>query len=375
MKLRAGDWVEVRSKEEILRTLDKKGQLEGMPFMPQMFQYCGLRFKVYKRAHKTCDTVNPIRGLRVSDAVHLDLRCDGAAHGGCQAACLIFWKTAWLKPSGEMEGIIVPSEKRKHLHRDQMANSAFCVEADIWAGTHTKSINGDDGPTYICQATQLPHYSTYLPWWDIRQYVEDYTSGNVTLGQLLRGLLYASYVSLTQAGIGLGPSLRWLYDKFQSVWGGLPYPRKSGTIPIGHPTPISILNLQPGELVRVKPYREILATLNTENKNRGLYFDGEAVPYCGGTFRVRTRLKTYIDEKTGKLITLKNESIILEDVKCQSRYSACRMLCPRSIYSWWREIWLERVSTETNSTYERRVGLPLSCGREHEKSSLHRAER
>ena len=37
MKLRAGDWVEVKSKKEILRTLDTKGQLEGMPFMPQMF--------------------------------------------------------------------------------------------------------------------------------------------------------------------------------------------------------------------------------------------------------------------------------------------------------------------------------------------------
>ena len=55
---RAGDWVEVRTKEEILRTLDKKGQLDGLPFMPQMFNYCGKRFQVYKRAHKTCDTVN-----------------------------------------------------------------------------------------------------------------------------------------------------------------------------------------------------------------------------------------------------------------------------------------------------------------------------
>ena len=56
-KLHAGDWVEVRSKDEILRTLDKQGRLDGMPFMPQMFQYCGKRFEVYKRAHKTCDTI------------------------------------------------------------------------------------------------------------------------------------------------------------------------------------------------------------------------------------------------------------------------------------------------------------------------------
>ena len=50
MPYHAGDWIEVRSKEEILRTLDVKGCLDGLPFMPQMFQYCGQRFRVYKRA-------------------------------------------------------------------------------------------------------------------------------------------------------------------------------------------------------------------------------------------------------------------------------------------------------------------------------------
>src|SRR5204863_614848 len=98
LKLSTGDWVEVRSKEEILRTLDSQGQLDGMPFMPEMFAFCGKRFQVYKRAHKTCDTVFPVRGRRVHDAVHLETRCDGQAHGGCQAGCLIFWKEAWLRP-------------------------------------------------------------------------------------------------------------------------------------------------------------------------------------------------------------------------------------------------------------------------------------
>jgi hypothetical protein len=50
MKLRAEDSIEVKSKEENFRTLDMKGQLEGMPFMPQMFRFCGQRFNVYKRA-------------------------------------------------------------------------------------------------------------------------------------------------------------------------------------------------------------------------------------------------------------------------------------------------------------------------------------
>jgi hypothetical protein len=47
MPYHAGDWVEVRSKEEILRTLDVRGRLDDLPFMPQMFQYSGQRFRIY----------------------------------------------------------------------------------------------------------------------------------------------------------------------------------------------------------------------------------------------------------------------------------------------------------------------------------------
>ena len=98
LELKASEWVEVRSKEEILRTLDKNGRLDGLPFMPEMFEFSGRRFRVYRRAHKTCDTVNDYKGLRMERAVHLEgSRCDGRAHGGCEAACLLFWKEAWLK--------------------------------------------------------------------------------------------------------------------------------------------------------------------------------------------------------------------------------------------------------------------------------------
>jgi hypothetical protein len=190
--------------------------------------------------------------------------------------------------------------------------------------------------------------------------MEDYASANVPIGGMLRGFLYAAYFNLIQAGIGLGRPLRWVYDRFQSLWGGIPYPRRSGSIPADQATPTCSLNLQPGELVRVKSYKDILDTLNSENKNRGLYFDAEAVPYCGETYRVRTRLNKFIDEKTGELITMANSSILLDGVWCQARYSDCRMFCPRSIYTWWREIWLQRVSEETDSTLGSRSELPYS---------------
>jgi len=330
----AGDWVEIRSKEEILKTLDANGQLEGLPFMPQMFKYCGKRFQVFKRAHKTCDTVYPIRGRRMTNAVHLELRCDGQAYGGCQAGCLIFWKDVWLKR--------VDSKATAAAERPHALGGA--TEENVWAGTRAPGQQDETNPTYVCQATRLPEYTQPLNRWDVRQYIEDFTSGNVGLLRIFRGTLYSGYVHLMNAGIGVGRFMQWFYDAFQRLIGGVPYPRKCGTIPAGERTPHEVLNLQPGDLVRVKGYEQILATLDSNNKNRGLYFDAEAVPFCGGTYRVHSRVSRILDERTGKLIKMKTDSIILEGVYCQARYSNCRMFCPRAIYSYWREIWLERVN-------------------------------
>ncbi|HRO10712.1 hypothetical protein [Amaricoccus sp.] len=342
MSLRAGDWVEVRSKEEILRSLDSNGRLDGLPFMPQMFEFCGRRLRVYKSAHKTCDTVNGTGGRTLPDGVHLEnVRCDGRAYGGCQAACLIFWKAAWLKP---VEG---PSERSEG---DRAAAGAFrqeagCSEEAVLAGTLAADQPATGGPRYACQATDLPVFTTYLPWWDARQYVRDYTSGNASLGQLVSGAIYGSYYYFVRPGHDtLRKPFRWVYDRVVSLWGGLPFPRRRGVVPMGEPTPYVTLDLQPGELVRVKSYEEILATIDESNKNRGLFFDAEMVPYCGKIFRVQARVSRFIGENTGLMVTLKTPALILENVWCQACYSDRRMHCPRSIYSWWREVWLERVA-------------------------------
>ena len=330
-KPRVGDWVEVRSKEEILRTLDRDGALDGMPFMPEMFAFCGQRFQVYKRAHKTCDTVFPVRSRSVDRAVHLTTRCDGSAHGGCQATCLIFWKEAWLKPVDN------------HWHPLPEAAHVFsCNEADVVRSTQSKDPQSGE-TVYSCQATRLPYATSDLRWWDVRQYVEDYRSGNVGLWRMFCGAVYSLYYAISEAGVGLGRPMRRFYDVFHPLWRGTKFPRSVGTIPEGQPTPVSSLDLQPGELVRIKSHEEILKTVNTGSKNHGLYWDAEEVPYCGGTRRVLKRVTKIIDEKTGKMLQMKMPSLILDSVFCQSRYSGRRMFCPRSIYPHWREIWLERV--------------------------------
>lgn len=322
----AGDWAEVRSKEEILQTLDANGCLDGLPFMPEMFAFCGKRLRVASRAHKTCDPPNGLRGRRMREAVHLEnVRCDGSAHGGCQQKCLIFWKEQWLKPG--------------------VTAHAGCTEQQVFAAACRP--DGND-PTYVCQNTQVHAATLPLHWWDFRQYLEDYRSGNTRISKMLGSLMFFVAHTLAGSGLGIGSAVRWVYDAFQKLRGGVPYPWRRGQVPKGTKTPAHKLDLQPGELVRVKSYPEILATLDENGNNRGMWFDAEMVPFCGKTFRVEARVSRIINEKTGKMMHLKNECIMLQDVVCHACYAKFRKFCPRAIYAYWREIWLERVEPASN---------------------------
>jgi hypothetical protein len=82
LDLRPGEMVRVRSAPEILSTLDERGALDNLPFMPEMVRYCGQTFSVTKSADKTC---SPDHGLRrMSNTVSLsNVRCDRSGQGGC----------------------------------------------------------------------------------------------------------------------------------------------------------------------------------------------------------------------------------------------------------------------------------------------------
>jgi hypothetical protein len=334
MRSCAGDWVEVRSKAEILATLDKDGRLEGMPFMPEMFEHCGKRLRVHKRAHKGCDTINPVRSRALPNGVMLEgVRCSGVAHGGCEAQCTVFWKEAWLKPVDRDDA---------RPEAPAAAAGSGCTEEDVVAA----ALNGtcrSGQPRYRCQATDFPDYTKSLRTLNVGQFAEDLESKNVGVGELVMCVAYFAYDFLFRPAWRYGWPARWLYNRVVGLWGGTPYPRLRGSRDPASRGPESDLDLQPGELVRVKPYEEILKTLDKDNRYRGLLFDAEMVPFCGGVYRVRSRVRRFLDEKTGEMLKTRTPTVILENVWCRSRFSNRRLFCPRAIYVWWREAWLERA--------------------------------
>jgi len=325
MGLRAGDWVEVRRADEILATLDNLGHLDALPFMPEMLQYCGRRFRVIKVAHKTCDTIAHYKARRMTNAVHLEgLRCDGKAHGGCQAGCLLFWKEAWLKRVTERELYAHPAELAFVTRPAAKDAVPRCDLKVLQQSTRVPVAQGDTAERYTCQATELLRATTPLMWWDPRQYLKDLTSRNLRFRDFIRYGTIALYNLV-----------------MRSHWRGRPYPYVRG-LTKGN-TPTATLNLQPGELVQVRSRDEIMSTINADRKNRGLAFDVEMVPYCGKTFRVLSRVERIINEKNGAMTQIPNACIILEGVTCSGCFSDNRLFCPRSVYPYWREIWLKRV--------------------------------
>jgi len=345
--LRIGELVEVRSEAEILATLDERGRLDALPFMPEMLQHCGKRFRVYKLAIKACDSISNTGMYRMENAVHLaGTRCDGAAHGGCLAGCLLYWKEAWLKrvePDASAPATTpAPASATPAATADGApatagdgragAPTASCTLDLLTRATYAETPDPDGEEVFACQATEMPKAaSRHISAWDVRQYVRDVTSGNARALPMLRSLLIMAFNKYQKV------SKRFLPRRLL-INGGQSFRFVSG--PLEGETPKEVLNLQPGEWVEIKSKEEILATLDKTGHNRGLRFDVEELRYCGTRARVLRRVNRIVDENTGKMLRLPNDCVILEGVICPGDY---HQYCPRSIYPFWREIWLRRV--------------------------------
>lgn len=306
MDLKTGDWVEVKSPNEIARTLDSNGTLDGLPFMPEMVQFCGRRFQVLRRAEKACIEFPgggyKIREFRQNDVVLLDeLRCSGLEHDGCGRACMLFWKSAWLR----------------RVESAQHAAPNFPY-GELVSKMRTTTAPG----RYYCQSTEMAKATQPFPRTRMfKKCVDEVRSGSRGIFEIL--------------GLMLAPAWRKA-----SSW--FPRERLAGT---QKRTPVGDLALQPGEWVEIKSASEIAETLDARGRNRGLICDFGMCQYSGGKYQVRNRLDRMISEPTGEMREVQS-TVILEGLHC-----LCWNVfggCPRKDFMYWREVWLKRSSSKDN---------------------------
>ena len=320
-ELKAGDLAELRSPAEILATLDRSGAADGLPFMPEMLEFFGRTFQVEARVERACDTL--IWGVRrLPETVMLDdLRCSGQAHAGCQAGCRLYWKEAWLRPASEARPTpAADDESYAELEKLVASN----VESDLSTAKE---------PIYRCQGTDWFAAAEPIGWWNIPSLWREWTCGNVGLWRLTKTMTRAVLFEIS-CRLRLVPRYQFMEHDPASQPAEMP----------------PSLGFEPGTLVQIRSKNEIAPTLDARGKARGLWFDREMVPFCGKTFPVKRRVERFVDEKTGKLIQLKSDAYILDGVTCSGDLSTGRWFCPRAIYPWWREAWLEPVD-ENGSAY------------------------
>lgn len=300
--LRPGDVVEVKGAAEILATLDQNGALGGLPFMPEMIEFCGKRFPVFKRVVKTCyyGLGTGMRKFAAEDVLILDgIRCSGSDHDGCQKACTIFWREAWLRKINDQPA--------------QQPSPAEIGKEQLRARLKTKT----DDTTYFCQASEILRATEPLSRWErIGKCISDVKAGNSGVFEML------------------GHMSVWIYWRIRRKLFG-PYAHGHNTN-----TPDGTLSLQRGETVRVKPVESISETLNETAHNRGLYFTPSMRLLCGEEHRVDRRLEKIIVDGTGKMRKLRN-TVFLENSLCGCSCVAFGG-CPRGEFAYWREIWLQR---------------------------------
>jgi hypothetical protein len=305
-----GNWVAVRSANEILLTLDDRGTLDGLPFMPEMLSWCGKTFRIQRRVDKTCVDGHPIRRFPADDVVVLEgSRCDGANHDGCKHGCRIYWKHAWLRPvdAGEIKN--------------------DCTDPDLDKLRARLKVKSDER-RYFCQSTELLRATEDFPPGRRnrrRVALKEIWNGDIGIPRALQLLvLYLRQKILRKSGCD-----SWLRG---------PHKR----------TPTISLNLQPGELVRVKSQAEIVQTLDGRMSNRGMMLCYEMMRCCGREAEVRYRVDRLINETTGEMREIADAVTLTSMRGCGSLGEECLCAgepgdCPRGELMYWREIWLERV--------------------------------
>lgn len=313
---RPGQLVEVRSATEILGTLDDSGSTLGVPFMPEMLPHLGQRFRVAQLALKVCappGNVNLHPGV-----VYLeDLRCDGAAHGGCEAECRFFWRQEWLRP--------VDPDQTSASKLSDPGDDARLAEI----ATTNASVQGTETPTWRCQATAVCEAGDEVSWKEPRQYVREVTAGNVGLAHFTKVVGGAVWRSV---------------GRRLSIIDRLPVAGKDRVDG-------QSLDLQSGEWVEVRPLDEIGRTLDASARHRGLTFTDEMAQHCGQRFRVRRRVMRIIDENSGEMLEFrKNACITLEDMVCTGDKATRVWFCRKDNYPYWREAWLQRVAGPAGDT-------------------------
>ena len=297
---------------------------------PRCCVWCGRRLRVDKLALKLCDTIDwtgMYRMRRRGALGRVALRRAGARRLPGRLQHLLEGGLAQAGPGRRTR------TRARPRGRAGPAPVARCTLATLTAATRRPADPAAPGEErYACQATELLRAAPErIPSWDVRQYVQDVRSGNA-----------GALATIRTVAVGT----------LQRVPGRQPAPAAPAAADPGRPqvsrssraasrrrrstrsacSPASGF----GSSARRRSSRRSTSTTPTaacRSTGRCCPTAGRRPGCCAGSSGSSTR-------RPAGCCSFKNPCIVLDDVTCTAAY---HRQCPRGIYPYWREIWLERV--------------------------------
>ncbi len=278
-KLEAGASVRVKPREDILKSLDLAGTLDGCLFTEQMQQYCGRTYRV-SRVVRSYFSEHKRRSMRPRAPVYLleSLFCDG--NGGhfprrCDHGCQLLWHEEWLEDAAATPTTQSVDRRGSVPLRDGNAT---------------------------CQLQFIDEVGRENSW----------------------------PVDKLQFCIR---KLRW-YKKRLLL--GLHRPVGQGDASALSPLAIGI-----GDRVRVRSRDDIGRTLDRSRKTGGCTFQRGMFEHCGREFRVFKRVDYFFDEAKQSMRRCKG--IFLLEESCCDGSTAYLRPCDRNCFYFWHWKWLEKA--------------------------------
>jgi len=273
---------------------------------------CGRQAYVFRCMHRLFDYRKTRRMRDMAGAVLLlGAVCDGANHGGCEAACHTIWKTAWLR---RVEADDRASRANAPAARPDRSRDVAVLQYGVQA------------PRYACQLTQLNAASRPVTKWSVVNFLLPVISGNVTPSAFAVGWL------------------TYLFNDLQDYRGGVGYPAFD---PPCDSARVEETPLRAGDHVLVRSSGAIRATLNDQLIHRGMGFEPDMLKHCGHRYSVQAEITRLVDIVSGEMRTMKTPAYLLRDV----HFSGERQLFNAQYEPlFWRAVWLRRTGTEAEAS-------------------------
>jgi hypothetical protein len=116
--------------------------------------------------------------------------------------------------------------------------------------------------------------------------------------------------------------------------------RPSGSL--AAPAPLAALELEPGDVVRVRSADFINRSLDENGRYRGCAFALGMYQYCGQELRVIKVVKRFFDEAQSRWLQARN-MVLLEGAFCDGSSLTNTRGCDRMCFYFWRTEWLEKI--------------------------------